>query len=94
MTREERHDSMTELAKRLIGSVAAVADEDAERWGRSEPEGWAIIDGPEREFLLSCATWEQSGERIHLHEVADAFDSVVEAWREASVAYRQQEAHR
>ena len=94
MTPEERGEAMTRLARKLLGALEMVADEDVQRWGRCEPEGWAVIDEPEREFLLACATWQQSGHDGDLELVAEAFDRVVEAWRQAATAYHRREAHR
>ena len=77
-----------ELCMRLAEEVALIAVPGIGRWG----EAWEIVAEWDTDFMVALLTWERMGdEEARLH-VRDAYDRVLDAWREAARQYQEETA--
>ena len=86
MTYAERQETGRQLCLKLmerIGEVAAVVPID--HWP-------PIADAPSAEYMAALAAWEADPSDITMHRVSGAYESVIEAWRIASIEYTAESA--
>lgn len=88
LTYEQRQERGTVLARRLLTDCGKVSEPGQGLWA----EMWEIVDPAETEFVVALSLWEQTGDEAARERVADLYDIVLDAYREAAAAYRQHQA--
>jgi len=83
MTYEQRQAKGKVLCEKLASYVAVIAPKGIGRWDRC----WEFVDAPSVEFMLSLSAWETSPSDEAALKVSNAYDGVMQAWREAAGEY-------
>ena len=80
MTKDE---AATELCRRLVRDINEIAPAAI---GRHD-ETWATVGPADAEFMVALCQWERTAAEVDRAAVRDAYELVLEAWREAARGY-------
>jgi len=82
-TPEERRERGTLLCQRLANDVGSLAPPGLGTW----PRTWDLVAGADAAFMIALTAWEaEPSERLRLR-VREAYDAVLDAWRQAAAEY-------
>ncbi|HUE96838.1 MAG TPA: hypothetical protein VMN39_09270 [Longimicrobiaceae bacterium] len=81
-----RAEAATKLCQRLTSEVSAIAPVGLGHW----PETWEIVGDADSAFMLALVGWERTGSEADRVKVRDAYNRVLDAWREAARRYEEQ----
>ncbi len=75
-----RAEAVRVVCKRLTRDVDAIAPPGIGKWDRA----WQMTAAADRDFRVALAAWEATGTEANRLRVRDAYDAVLDAWREAA----------
>ena len=83
MNYDQRRERGKTICASLVEDVGKVATPGLGAW----PEAWVIVGPDSATFMELLIRWEQTGEPHLIDRVAQAYDKVVSAWRDAARSY-------
>ena len=87
-TYEQRQAKAKILCEKLAGHVGLIAPEGIGHWDRA----WEIVDGSSANFMNALSAWEIEPSDLAMQRVSDAYDDVLDAWRQVAAEYATEEA--
>lgn len=87
-TYDERQAKGKILCEKLSAQVAVIAPPGIGRWDRA----WEIVDGSSATFMNALSAWEIDPSDATMQRVSDAYDHVLDAWRNAAAEYTAKKA--
>ena len=88
MSYDQRQAKGKILCEKLAGHVAVIAPNGIGLWDRA----WEIVDGSSATFLNALSAWEIDPSDATMQRVSDAYDNVLNAWRQVAAEYATDEA--
>ena len=85
MSPEERRVRGTELCQRLTQGVAEIAPPGIGHWART----WEIVGAADAQFMAALFGWESEPTAEALATVTAAYDTALDAWRDAVRQFHQ-----
>ena len=86
MTYDERQAKGKILCQKLFTQVGLMAPEGISHWDRA----WEIADPAQAHFWVMLTAWEADPSDLTMQRVSDAYDGVLEAWKEAARQYERE----
>ena len=86
MNHGQRRETGRQLCEKLVERIGEVAA--AVPLGHWPP----IADAPSAEFMTALSGWEIDPSDLTMQRVSDAYDDVLDAWRQAAVEYTAERA--
>ena len=86
MSYGQRQETGRQLCERLVERIGEVAA--AVPLGHWPP----IADAPSAEFMTALSAWEIDPSDLTMQRVSDAYDNVLDAWRQAAAEYATERA--
>ncbi len=86
MSYGQRQETGRQLCEKLMERIGQVAA--AVPLGHWPP----IVDAPSAEFMTALSAWEIDPSDLTMQRVSDAYDDVLDAWRQAASEYTAERA--
>ena len=87
MNPDERRRRGTMLCEKLTREVADLVPQAIGRWDRA----WKIVADADTAFMLALTRWESTGDDAHKPDLRAAYFNVLDAWRNATTEYQNQQ---
>ncbi len=86
MSYGQRQETGRQLCEKLVERIGEVA-------AAVPPGHWPpIADAPSAEFMTALSAWEIDPSDLTMQRVSDAYDNVLDAWRQPAAEYATERA--